>query len=88
MHIMVHKLNFYTSHCQFYVADKSSYNTSGDFWSKKNYENRLGVGKGILGVGTESYGPIKGQVDILLKAKEVWCTLFLGQKLTKAKIGI
>jgi hypothetical protein len=56
------KLDFYTSHRQFYLADKTSpFDTgSDDFWTTEAFDSRLAVEEGILGVGTECYGPVKG----------------------------
>ena len=64
---MTYKLNFYTQYNQFYIADKSSPKNTGsrDFWTDEAYETRLAMGEGVLGVGTECYGPVKGELDIL-----------------------
>jgi len=35
------------------------------FWFTKAYDDRLATGEGILGVGTECYGPVKGEIILL-----------------------
>lgn len=63
---MKYILDFYTQYSQFYIADKlSPHETSGDFWDKAAYEDRLAIGTGIVGVGTECYGPVKGELHVL-----------------------
>jgi hypothetical protein len=64
---MKFKLNFYTEYCQFYIADKISQRDTGsvDFWSDEAYADRLAIEDGILGVGTECYGPVKGELIML-----------------------
>ena len=67
-------INFETSFNQFYIVDKNSYEISStkneDFWSKKNYSNRLVARKGILGVLTECYGNVKGEIIFLKDAND------------------
>lgn len=67
---MSFELDFYTSHCQFYIYDKNAPGdtASSNFWSDEAYTDRLAIEDGILGVGTECYGPVKGDLDILLSA--------------------
>lgn len=64
---MKHKFNFNTQYHQFYISDKNSPgNTdSENFWTNDAYNDRLALEKGIVGVGTQCYGPIKGELDIL-----------------------
>lgn len=63
---MKYLLDFYTQYNQFYIVDKSfPVKTDGDFWSESAYEDRLAVNEGILGVGTECYGPVKGEINIV-----------------------
>jgi len=64
---MKYPLKFETSHSQFYIYDKgSSFNTgSREFWSQDAFNDRLAIEKGVLGVGTECYGPIKGELELL-----------------------
>jgi len=35
------------------------------FWASDAFENKLAIEKGILGIGTGSYGRIKGDIFIL-----------------------
>lgn len=67
---MSFSLDFYTSHHQFYICDKgSSGDTASDgFWTEDAFNDRLAIEDGILGIGTECYGPIRGEV-IILNAK-------------------
>jgi hypothetical protein len=62
----MHKLDFYTQYSQFYICDGSSplKTDSDEFWTDEAHESRLAV-EGILGVGTECYGPVKGELEIL-----------------------
>ncbi|QXV67371.1 hypothetical protein INP83_09870 [Mucilaginibacter sp. 21P] len=64
---MVHPLDFYTQYSQFYVSDKDTLgDTSSDkFWTDDAFSDRLAMEEGIIGVGTECYGPIKGELEIL-----------------------
>src|SRR5260370_11228076 len=64
---MYFKLDFTTQHNQFYLSDKSSSgNTASDsFWTEQAFKDRLAVEEGILGVGTECYGHVKGELNIL-----------------------
>ena len=63
----VHKLDFYTQHSQFYICDGHSplKTDSHEFWTEEAHESRLAVEEGILGVGTECYGPVKGELEVL-----------------------
>lgn len=38
---------------------------SNSFWTKDAHNDRLAMEQGIVGVGTESYGEIKGELEIL-----------------------
>jgi hypothetical protein len=64
---MKYPLEFYTSHSQFYIHDKGSPLNTGsrDFWSEGAFNDRLALEKGVLGVGTECYGPIKAELILL-----------------------
>lgn len=66
---MKHLLNFYTSYNQFYVFDKGSDGNMGSvtFWDEAGFNDRLAIGEGVLGVGTECYGPVKGELNLLIK---------------------
>lgn len=63
----VTQLSFYTEYRQFYVSDKnpSGTTTSDNFWTEEASTRRLAVEDGILGVGTECYGPVKGEIELL-----------------------
>lgn len=69
---MKYKLNFSTSHHQFYIADKFSEGDTGsdDFWTNEAFDAQLAVGNGVLGIGTGSYGVIHGELTILPKLSE------------------
>ena len=60
-------LDFYTSHHQFYIADKTSpFRTdSAEFWTKQANEDKLAIEEGLLGIGTECFGPVKGDLQVL-----------------------
>jgi hypothetical protein len=64
---MRHPLNFYTSYNQFYLYDKDSggATNSNNFWTQEAFEQRLAIEEGIIGVGTECYGPVKGELTVL-----------------------
>ena len=59
-----HRLDFTTSHHQFYIANSHSpmATDSENFWTKEAFDNKLATSTGILGIGTASYGPIKGEI--------------------------
>jgi hypothetical protein len=60
-------LDFYTSHLQFYIRDKSSpFRTDSiEFWTDQASEDRLAIEEGLLGIGTECYGHVKGDLQVL-----------------------
>jgi hypothetical protein len=60
-------LDFTTQYNQFYIGDKTSpYNTGSDnFWTDEAFKDRLAVEDGVLGIGTECYGRVKGELNIL-----------------------
>ena len=64
---MKYRLDFHTEYNQFYISDKTSVRATGsiNFWTTAAYKDRLAKEEGILGVGTQSYGHIKGELDIL-----------------------
>jgi hypothetical protein len=66
-HMETHKLDFWTSHQQFYIADKTSpFETdSDDFWTEEATNDRLAIEQGIIGIATECYGDVKGVVEVL-----------------------
>jgi hypothetical protein len=63
------KLNFEfdTQYNQFYLSDSLCPREMGrtDFWTPEAYDERLAIAEGILGIGTECYGPVKGEIEIL-----------------------
>ena len=68
----VYKLDFLTTHHQFQIADKSSpFKTdSDDFWTKQASDDKLAIEEGLLGIGTECYGQVKGDLQLLNFAPE------------------
>ena len=62
-------LEFYTEYNQFYIHDKNYVGDISDFefWSEKAINCRLATLNDILGVGTQSYGNIKGEIELLEK---------------------
>ena len=64
---MKYKLEFSTQYKQFYLCDKESFKRteSSEFWTIDAHNDRLAIGEGILGIGTQCYGPVKGEMDIL-----------------------
>ena len=68
---MKYNINFETSHHQFYIVDKNLYNveSTGDetFWTESAFNDRLASHKSILGIGTQCYGNVKGELIILDK---------------------
>lgn len=69
---MKYPLNFYTEYHQFYIQDRISEGKtdSDDFWTEAAHNNKLAVENGIVGVGTECYGPVKGELIILDSAND------------------
>jgi hypothetical protein len=69
---MKHYFNFYTSYNQFYFFDKGSNGDTGsdDFWTEKAFSDRLALEDGVVGVRTECWGDIKGELEILAKFPE------------------
>jgi hypothetical protein len=67
---MQYQLDFKTQYNQFYIADKSSLGETDKptFWSDEAYDDRLALGKGIIGIGTECYGSIRGDISLLERA--------------------
>ena len=51
----------YSSHHMFYVEDPDllTDSSSPDFWNKKAFKDRLGVGPGLLGIRAGSYGNVR-----------------------------
>jgi len=70
---MKHNFIFSTSYNQFYLADKlNQANTdSASFWTDESYNDKLAIAKGILGIGTKSYGNIKGELSVLEQPNKI-----------------
>jgi len=66
-HIIQYKLDFYTEYNQFYISDKTSQRNTGsiNFWTPEALTDRLAIEIGVMGVSTECYGHIKGELDVL-----------------------
>lgn len=62
---------FSTQYNQFYLEDEKEENKgstgSPEFWTDEAFKNRMALEKGIIGVGTESYGNIRGEIEVLDK---------------------
>jgi len=58
------KLDFYTSHRQFYISDSKSPDYGDKFWTDNALTDRLATAPGVLGVGTECYGHVKAELII------------------------
>ncbi|WP_316829149.1 hypothetical protein [Pedobacter miscanthi] len=60
------KFDFYTEYNYFKILDATAEDEPlPDFADQKDYLTRLNVGKSVLGVGTQSYGHIRGELHIL-----------------------
>jgi len=70
---MEYKLDFDTQYNQFYVCDKSSLKATDSlaFWTADSHEDRLALGDGIVGVGTQSYGHISGKLVVLTGESDI-----------------
>lgn len=75
---MKYPLDFYTSYNQFYIYDKDSpgKTNSNSFWTNEAYEDRLAINDGILGIGTECYGHIRAELEILESENNLDFTYF------------
>lgn len=62
-----YSLAFSTGYSQFYICDKNSPAATGSdtFWTDEAFSSRIAIEEGILGVGTECYGPVKGELIVL-----------------------
>jgi hypothetical protein len=63
---------FYTEYHQFYIEDEiATGNTASvDFWTEDAYNDRLATDDGMLGVGTECYGHVNGELNLLDSAND------------------
>lgn len=66
------KLSFYTQYSQFYIVDPESPADTGalDFWTTEAFDTRLAQGEGVLGVATECYGPVKGEIIFIERVND------------------
>lgn len=58
---------FHTEYNQFYIEDKGVTNDteSPNFWNEEAFGERMALMNGVIGVGTQSYGNIKGEIEVL-----------------------
>ncbi len=63
---MTYKLDFHTSNNQFYIS--SDINATVGRWSEASYNDRMVAFNNIIVVFTESYGHIKGELNVLNSA--------------------
>lgn len=61
---------FSTAYNQFYIEDKECKGSTGSpyFWTEEAFKERLALENGVIGVATQSYGNIKGEIEVLDKA--------------------
>lgn len=66
---MENKFSFYKQYNQFYLEDRRDNGNaeSPHFWTQQAFEDRLALESGILAVFTQSYGNIKGKIEVLDK---------------------
>ncbi|KAA8476147.1 hypothetical protein BDE36_2607 [Arcticibacter tournemirensis] len=67
-----YKLDFYTEYNQFYIVDKNvgpDLESSG-LWTDISVFERLGIAEGTVGVYTECYGPVKGDLELLKESRK------------------
>lgn len=64
--------NFYTSYNQFYLGDEGNNGDTGssDFWTEKAISDRLALEKGVIGIGIQSWGDVKGEIEVLANTPE------------------
>lgn len=61
-----YELDFDTSYNQFFIVNKEgkSDTDSTDFWTAEAFEARMAIGEGLVGIGTQCYGPVKASLII------------------------
>src|SRR5579864_8641581 len=64
---MVYQLDFSTGYNQFYIIDGESDGDTGsdNFWTDDAFNDKLAIEDGVLGIGIESYGQVKAELQIL-----------------------
>ncbi len=69
---MKEKFKFITAYNQFYIHDKDYIGDTSDseFWSEKSETCRMATSTDVLGIMTQSYGNIKGEIELLLIQNE------------------
>lgn len=67
----IYPLEFYTQHNQFYLTNGADEDSDGDLWTETTSYQRMAIDKGFLAVGTECYGPVKGQLEIKNNASNI-----------------
>lgn len=69
---MKYDLDFYTGYHQFYLFDKDSPGAtdSDKFWTQQAVDDKLALEDGVIGVGTECYGPVKGELLVLQRQND------------------
>jgi len=67
---MTSKFSFTTSYNQFYISDDLA-PFPQNMWDEVSYNNRISVNNRFIGVITESYGNINGEIEILKSKKEL-----------------
>jgi hypothetical protein len=60
-----HSYSVYASYHQFYLRDRQAPPDEGrpDFWTREAFAARLALGRGVIGVGTESNGDVRVTVE-------------------------
>lgn len=69
----INSLSFHTEYNQFYIKDKkcTANTNSSKFWTDKAFSERLALEYGIIGIRTQSYGNIKGEIIILDRSTNI-----------------
>ncbi|WP_426670746.1 hypothetical protein ACPPVU_05830 [Mucilaginibacter sp. McL0603] len=64
---MKYQLDFNTAYNQFYIVDgtKNGDTASANFWTNDAFQDRLAIEEWVLGVGIESYGHVKAELQLL-----------------------
>jgi hypothetical protein len=64
---MKYQLDFNTAYNQFYTVDgtQNGDTASVNFWTNEAFQDRLAIEEWVLGVGIESYGHVKAELQLL-----------------------